>query len=234
LSGGGYLELITPYDPNLSGGKWMAEALEKGEGPTGAGLELTSAEQAVRDLTAAGLKINGPTPGTILRAGEKEPPPTRWWSVSFADDMPSRPLFMIQYVRDPSRPPFPRAPHPNSASSLSALLVAVNDPEKAAAGYGNIGKLSTREVPFPALGAVAKEIVLARGSIFLLRATDPSGPAAQRLRTRGEGIFGVRLAVTDLDQTRKLIGEKNVSKDRQSVLVGPENAAGTWLEFQRP
>jgi hypothetical protein len=42
----------------------------------------------------------------------------------------------------------------------------------------------------------------------------------------------VRLAATDLDQARKQIGERNVSKDKQSVLVSPENAAGVWLELQ--
>jgi hypothetical protein len=41
----------------------------------------------------------------------------------------------------------------------------------------------------------------------------------------------MRLAVTDLEQARKLIGEKNISKDERAVLVAPENAVGAWLEF---
>jgi catechol 2,3-dioxygenase-like lactoylglutathione lyase family enzyme len=231
FSGGGYLELLTPYDATLPGGSEVAKLLEQGEGAFASGLEIDSAEQAARDLNAAGIKIKGPTPGTITRPGEKEPLPTLWWNVGFVDKTPSRPVFLIQYVRDPAIPRPPRPPHPNTASSISALLIAVNDPEKAAAGYGNIGKPGS-EIPLPEFGAIAKEIVLARGSIFLLRATDPTGPTAQHLKDQGEGILGVRLAVTDLDETRRAIRRKNISKDDQSVLVSPENAAGAWLQFQ--
>jgi catechol 2,3-dioxygenase-like lactoylglutathione lyase family enzyme len=229
--GNGYVELLTPYDATLPGGSEVAKLLDQGEGAFEAGLEIDSAEQAARDLSASGIKIKGPTPGTIVRPSDKEPPPTRWWTISFADKVASRPLFLIQYVLDPASPRPPIPPHPNTASGLSALLIAVNDPEKAAAGYGNIGKLSPTEIPLPEFGAVAKEIVLARGSIFLLRATDPTGPTAQRLKDQGEGILGVRLTVTDLDETRRAIRRKNVSKDEQSVLVSPENAAGVWLQF---
>ena len=42
----------------------------------------------------------------------------------------------------------------------------------------------------------------------------------------------MRLAVADLDKARRVIAEKNVSKDSQVVIVVPENAAGAWLEFQ--
>lgn len=232
FSGGGYLELLTPYDASLPGGSEVAKLLEHGEGAFQSGLQIDSAERAARDLNAAGIKIKGPIPGTIMRPGDKEPPPTRWWIVGFVDEVSSRPVFLIQYVRDPASPRPPRPPHPNTASALSALMIAVNDPEKAAASYGNIGKLSPTEIELPEFGAIAKEIILASGSIFLLRATDPSGPTAQRLKDQGEGILGVRLAVTDLDETRRAIRRKNVSKDEQSVLVSPENAAGTWLQFQ--
>jgi catechol 2,3-dioxygenase-like lactoylglutathione lyase family enzyme len=232
FSGGGYLELLTPYDASLPGGSEVAQLLEHGEGAFQTGLAIDSAEQAARDLSAARLKIKGPTPGTIVRPGEKEPPPPRWWIISFADKAASCPVFLVQYIPDPTRPRPPRPPHPNTASSISALLVAVNDPEKAAAGYGKIGKLSPTEIALPEFGAIAKEIVLATGSIFLLRATDPTGPTAQHLKTQGEGILGVRLTVTDLDETRRAIGRKNVSKDEKSVLVSPENAAGVWLQLQ--
>jgi hypothetical protein len=198
----------------------------------GAGLQIASAQQSAQDLTAAGLKIRGPTPGTIKMPGEKEPPPTRWWSISFSDELASRPLFLIQYAGD--RPRTAPPTHPNSGSHLSALLIAVNDPEQAAAGYGNIGKVKDQEVPLPEFGATGKEILLERGSILLLRASDPAGPTARRLKERGEGILAVRMTATDLNQARKQVGEKNVSKDDQSVLVAPENAAGVWLEFQAP
>src|SRR5579871_5240452 len=59
-----YLELITPYDTSLSEGRRIAEDLRHGEGAKGAGLKIASAEQTARSLRAAGLKIDGPTPGT--------------------------------------------------------------------------------------------------------------------------------------------------------------------------
>jgi catechol 2,3-dioxygenase-like lactoylglutathione lyase family enzyme len=126
-------------------------------------------------------------------------------------------VFFIHDVPDPPNIP----PHPNSASSLKALLIAVNDN----AAYANLGKASAAEIPLPELGAIAKQIVLERGSILLLRATDPSGP-------HSEGILGVQLTVSDLDETRRSIGRKNISKDDRSVIVSPENAAGIWLQFQ--
>jgi hypothetical protein len=64
-------------------------------------------------------------------------------------------------------------------------------------------KLGDQEIPPPEFGAVGKETFLERGSILLLRATDPSGPTAQRLKGRGEGILAVRVGVTDLDQARQ-------------------------------
>lgn len=234
-----YLELITPYDTSLSGGpsgggRGYAEYLKQGDGARSAGLRIASAEQSARDLSAAGLKIKGPTPGTIMMAGEKEPPPPRWWTISFVDQLASRPLFLIQYAPRPAatEPVAPRPVNPNSVSSLSTLLIAVNDLQSAAAGYGNIGKVSDLEIPLPEFGAVGKEILLERGSILLLRSTDPSGPTARRLQERGEGIFALRLGVTDLDQARKQIGDRNLSKDPHSILVSPENASGVWLQFQ--
>jgi len=228
----GYLELITPYDTSLSGGRGIAEDLKQGEGGKGAGLQIASADQAARELRAAGMKINGPTPGTIMMAGQKDPPPTSWWIVSFADQLASRPLWLIQYafpawLRDLSPPE-----NPNSAFSLSTLLIAVNDLRSSIAGYGRIGKASDRDIRLPEFGAVGKEIVLERGRVVLLRATDPSGPTARRLKEQGEGILAVRLAATDLDQVREQIGQRDVAKDKQSVLVSPENAAGVWLEFE--
>jgi catechol 2,3-dioxygenase-like lactoylglutathione lyase family enzyme len=203
---GSYVELITPYNASLPDGKQVAEHLKKGDGAIAAGLQIASAEKTARDLRAAGMNINGPTPGTIVRPGQKEPPPTGWWLITFGGsqfvdpNFPSRPVFLIQYAMRPvatepaaPRPP-PRPANPNSASSLSALLIAVNDPQKSIAWYENIGKASDREIALPEFGAAAKEIVLERCSILLLRATD--------------------------------------SKDQQSVLVSPENAAGVWLEFQ--
>jgi hypothetical protein len=169
-------------------------------------------------------------------AGEKEPTSPQWWTISFVDQLGSRPVFLIQYGRGVLESGLARAAalprNPNPASSLSALLVAVNDLQGAAAGYRNIGKASDREIPLPEFGAVAKEIVLERGSILLLHPTGPSGPTARRLKERGEGILAVRVGVTDLDQARKQAGARNVSKDKQSVLVSPENSSGVWLEFQ--
>jgi hypothetical protein len=226
-----YLELITPYDAALPGGRRLADFLRQGEGAESAGLQIDSAESAARDLRAAGLKVRGPTAGTILRPGETQAPP-RWWSVAFEDRVARRPVFLIEYIRDPNAPRRPAPAHANSASTLTALLVAVSDLEQAAAAYGNIGELSTRQIAMPELGAAAKQIALKGGSILLLHATDPEGPTARWLKQRGEGILGVRIGVTDLGQARSSIGSKNVSASDQSVLVSPENAEGIWLQLQ--
>lgn len=199
------------------GGLEFFEHRDLREGPINADLEVLSADEAARDLRAAGLKIVGPTPGSLVIPGG---PVVKWLTVQFEDKLDSRPVYMVQLLNPELRPK--DLDHPNSVSSLSATLIAVNDLEKAASGYANIGKLSSGEVAFPEFGAVAREIVLARGSIFLLRAADPSGPTAQHLKTSGEGIFGVRFAVTDLDQTRRVVGEKNISTDKQAVLVSPK------------
>jgi hypothetical protein len=157
-------------------------------------------------------------------AGAKEPLPPLWWNVSFADAVASRPLFLIQYAGGSISSGssitagwIGDSQNPNSASNLSALLIAVNDPEKATVGYRNIGKLTDREISLPEFDATAREIVLERGSIFLLHATDPVGPTARRLKDRGEGILAVRMLVEDLDQARKQIGDKNVSKSQESI-----------------
>jgi catechol 2,3-dioxygenase-like lactoylglutathione lyase family enzyme len=229
LSEGAYLELIAPYDVNLPGGKHMAERLERGEGALSAGLQVASAEGAVRDLTAAGLKVHSPRAGTILKSGETQAP-TLWWTVGFEDEVAARPMFLIQYIR----PVPPGTPHPNSAFVLSALLVCVGDIEKATAAYKAIGHVIDREIPMPEFGAAARQVALKGGSILLLRAADSAGPTARRLKEQGEGILGVRIGVTDLGQARKSVGKKNISTKELSVLVSPENASGMWLQFQSP
>src|ERR1700693_2778737 len=60
FSGDAFLELATPYDPTLPNGRQFAQLLKQGEGAKLAALRITSAEQAARDLNAAGLKVNGP------------------------------------------------------------------------------------------------------------------------------------------------------------------------------
>ncbi len=162
----GYIELITAYDATLPGGKTIADFTKKGDGGADIGLAISSADQAARDLRGGGFRVEGPNPGTVMRAGDKEPPPTLWWSVGFSDRAASRPVFMIQYLEDQSARHF--AAGPNAVSSLASVLIAVNDPDKAVAGYGNLGTVSPREVRVPEFGAMAKEIVLARASILLL------------------------------------------------------------------
>ena len=106
-----------------------------------------------------------------------------------------------------------------------------HDLEKAAGGYAGFGKLSGREVAFPEFGAVAREIVLARGSIFLLQATGPSGPSAQRIKTSGGGLFGMRLAVTDLGQARKVIGKKTFRRTSGRCSSRPKMQRGHGRSF---
>jgi len=130
-----------------------------------------------------------------------------------------------------------RADHPlravrGMADEAFALLVAVNDTEKTAAAYGNIGQVGDREIAMPEFGASAKQIALKGGSILLLHATDPAGSTARWLKERAEGILGVRIGVRDMSQARTSVGNKNVSASEQSVLVPPENAAGVWLQLQ--
>ena len=62
------------------------------------------------------------------------------------DRVASRPLFLIL----------------NSATSISALLIAVNDLDAAAAEYGKIARAFDREILMPEFGATAKEMVLGK------------------------------------------------------------------------
>jgi Glyoxalase-like domain len=204
-------------------------------GPSNVELEIASAEQAAHDLNAAGVKMNAPVSGSRIVHSPTGPATLKWQTLRFTEQLGSRPVYFMQSLteadviaaRDKNIPV-----HANQAGSLAAAVIAVNDLEQAAAGYAHIGTPGARDIELPEFGAIAREIAFQSGSIFLLRATDPSGPAARRLKAQGEGILAVRIAVNDLAQTRKLIGEKNVSKSKQSVLVAPENAAGVWLQFQ--
>ena len=174
------------------------------------------------------MKIEGPTAGTIVLRRDKPAAP-QWWIISFRDPVASRPIFLIQYAS----PGVPDSPvNPNSASSLTGLLIAVKDLHSSAASYESVARASTREILMPEFGAIAKEIVLERGSIFLLAATDPAGPTARRLKAGGEGILGATITVTDLARAGKWLGKRNISNNPQSILVSPEHAAGIWLQFQ--
>jgi catechol 2,3-dioxygenase-like lactoylglutathione lyase family enzyme len=163
----GYLELLTPYDTSLPVGRELAEHLKKGDGAIAAGLQIASAERTARDLRAAGMKINGPTPGTITRLGDKEPPRPGWWLITFGRAqivdplMASRPVFLIEYATRPAAtgpvaPESDKPTNPNSASSLSAVLIAVNDVQKAVVEWGKIGNANDKEIRLPEFGLSGK------------------------------------------------------------------------------
>jgi hypothetical protein len=160
-------------------------------------LEIASAELG-RAIQKRRPRDQGPIAGTLTRPGSTAPPATLCSTFTFVAQLASRPVSINRSTPKSTLANFPKkiardASQPNSASSLSAILAARNDPDKAAAASA---KLSASKIKLPEFSAIAQEIVVdLRQHPF--PSSGPIRPAQPplHLKTRGEGILGARLAV---------------------------------------
>lgn len=228
-----YIEMIAPAAPGRVSDKVNAFTETHGEGLYALGLASEDAEAAFRRLEAAGVTVAEPYDLTrriegLGRAGE-----LKFRVVELPDDaLPGINGQVSQHLSLSLE----RRPewlfHPNGATGIASVTVAVDDPEAARPGYEAVfGAGSTT--------ATDRTVAVHTGSsiIMLTRPDDvtqihpdadleelPAAPA----------LVALSLKVADFEATRRFLQAQGVEHghDTKGVIrIPPAQAAGVYLEF---
>lgn len=239
-----YLEPITvhPIDETSRLGAFLS----KHEGSPAMALRVPSAERTAQYLRKRGFAITGPTAGGPVAEGNGASEPMFYYVIFKQPILPNG-LFFIEYNEEARRKVVEQLPsekknfteHPNTASCLRAVWVAVNDVNKAAESYQSIGFKVDDVAHIPNLKGKGRQIRLAgSGYILLLEAEDASSAVASFLEDRGEGIMGVTIEVGNLDKVQALLKAK-LQRDfvpydgflGRSILIPANKVHGLYIEM---
>jgi hypothetical protein len=241
--GANYLELIT-VDPSQTAGNKdasdLAGFLEKREGASFVGLDVSSAQQTADFLRARGFDVTGPEGSSYTPEGSKEAQAAMWQTVGFKKPVvPSDAIFFIQYAPRPASTNRPE--HRNTGVGIHSVWMVVKDLAAATKAYESIGLRAGRKVQTARLGAKGREVAAGHGVILLLQANASKGSLASYLAQYGEGIIGVSIEVRDLEVARALLRATTnqeltsyAGPDGKSILVPAQFTHGVWIElFQK-
>jgi catechol 2,3-dioxygenase-like lactoylglutathione lyase family enzyme len=223
----------------------MVHFLDHWEGGHSVVLNVTSTQETSEMLRARGFPVTAPVPGTRRRVtDDPSPSPPRWWLVNFESaPFPPYLLSFIQYQQSWEELRAARAQesrHPNTATRVLAVWMAVPDAEATAQYFTSLGLPSQRTVQVPRLGAIAQEIRVGENhSLLLLQSLQPEGEVGRFVKERGgAGIVGVSLEVTDLETAATRLAQGNIETKPsypgvygKSLLVPAECARGLWIEL---
>jgi hypothetical protein len=242
---GSYLELLGVYDSVKAADITAAIRKREGEGALFAGLGVGSAARIATALTERSLPIVGPTAGTIKLPGDTDTPPDRWWIVAFKDQTwPWSSIFFVEYeprFLEHAKAGFQAQgayAHPNSATRLHAVWFAAVHADSFATMLEQTGMGLGASVQVEKFGASARVATLQTGAIAVLQTSATTHRRGDEFPPGGSGVMGVTIAVKSLDSvlhSLKMSGGPNhepyAGLFGRSVLVGPIQAHGAWVEF---
>lgn len=216
-------------------------------GPLGFALASDDVEGDVAAMRARGVPVAEPAPGRLEGPGGM----SRGWHMAAIDGdaglgvEPWRLPFVIQHDSageerlDRLAQPEGRRAHPNGATRLNHVTVAVRDLGAGLRAYALAFGLEPDEEGEDAmLGARTVRLPLPQGAVVLAAPVADDGPLARGLAAHGEGLYGVTLAVADLQGAVNLLRGRGVGvrvEEPEDVLVAARpdmrSAHGARLEF---
>ena len=241
---GSYLELLGVYDSAKATD--IAGLIRKREGAFFAGLGVKSAAAIATSLKDRTLEVVGPTGGTIKLPGDSDTPPDRWWIVSFKSQAwPWPSIFFVEYepkFLEQAKAGFQAQgayTHPNSATRLHAVWFAAADADLVVKALEDAGIKSEPAILQHKLGAEARVARLDAGAIVVLGGVvGTHKPVASFLEGGTRGIMGLTVAVRSIDSVLRELNRPEDPTLRpyaglfgRSVLIGPTQAHGAWIEF---
>jgi methylmalonyl-CoA/ethylmalonyl-CoA epimerase len=206
-----YLEPITVHDGGQS--SRLGAFLAKQEGSPAIALRVPSAERTAGYLREWGFDVTGPVAGGAEVEGQKASEIMFQYVIFKQPPLPNG-LFFVEYNEEARRQAVEKLPpekrnftaHPNTASRLRAVWVAVDDLDKATESYRSAGLTVGDADAIPSLDAEGRQVAVGdTGAILLVDAEDTDGPVASFLEKRGQGIMGVTLEVGDLDKAQEMV-----------------------------
>lgn len=213
MADGSYVEVlgITRSDASMDPGMLADQAsLHGGAGSRTFGLRTSTLESRRRQLAAAGF---APTP--VFSASSDDPDgdgpghPPRWSLFAFERDPLSSHLFFIDYAplaQTSARIADNRAArvHPNGAQAVTAFWLLSADAAADRDRLARMGFASASPVRLPRLAARGY-CVAVDGKQLLALQPDGPGLAADALRAGGPQVFGIDVAVADLEAARRRV-----------------------------
>ena len=205
---------------------------------------IVQSDDLVADVAA--MRGRGVDVGDVAEGGRQTPAgqAMRWKLAALGPGNPL-PVFFIQHLTPLAerRRQLPRAgAHPNGATRVDRVYVAVPDVAAAAATYGRVLGLP---VPRVHRGNVIKADMavfdLGPTGLTVAQPAEP-GPAAEALERRGPGPFQALYRTRSMDAAARWMvdhglppparGVRNTGE--QAILVGPEHAGGAYIGLVGP
>jgi len=214
LAGGTEIELLQPIDPAGGVARFLAK---RGEGLHHLCIETPSVSAAVEQLRGAGLPLidQVPRPGLAGTIAFLHPRASQGILVEMAQPSPASPPATSHHA-----PPVSNVP---LAPRIEMIYAAAGDPEAAAETFArNFGGVLGTPGREAGLDARIAPIGLGTSRLCVLAPAGPASPVAGWLADRGEGLFGLRLEVSDLDGTRRRLQAASIPVE------APASASALW------
>ena len=129
-------------------------------------------------------------------------------------------------------------PRANTARTLEAVWVAVQNVDHAAKQLQSMGFALGSKQESPALGANGQEVVCGNGKIVLWQPSRRTSPLSTLIENQGLGPFGFEVEVADLKRAKEIVEHETGTRmmirarDSKNSFIVPGNlAAGAWIEF---
>lgn len=236
-----FIELISVHNESktkalpLTSGLLNFLAAHEG-GLTMYALATTDIQQEAEHLRASHLTAMGPFPAERVRPDGQR----LRWRLLIANGAvwcQPCPFFIQRDIPDEQDPAWGQSgTHPNGVTGCKGIAIAVRDLEQMANLYQHqFGLELIRRDEVPALASLRATFRVGSFEIDLL-APYGEGPVQHVLDTVGETPFELRLAVSDLEQTRAFFSRQNLSYesdpvDPARVLLTPQQTLGARLVF---
>lgn len=223
--------------------------VKDGPGLQSFALEVRSADEALRDLRAAGFDMADIVPDTFDPDGPAGPLPAEpadWRDFHFrTSPVTGAEVFFIEYppaaaaeTAEQKQRFLARTTHANTALRLTAVWLLVANPDTEAAAYRRMGLRTERVSDLPGLSAPGWVVHVGGGRIVL---AGPQQPAGLPYRpTRGvPRVLGISLEVGNLEKASEFARSIDPAEQiyggllGRSVRVSTEAELGVFIEFHR-
>ena len=186
---GSYLELIAFLRPN-TGHPWQ-QTLTKGSGIVDFCMSTDDLDADIDSMRRAGAKIGDPSPLTRDRPDG--------YHLSWVLAIPEAPFNgQVPFLIKDDTPRNERVPrersHPNGATGIRTLAIAVNDPGMTSRYYARVLERPGAPVEREDVEGAGVSFTIGPNEVQLLASKTESGPLAQWIRDHGQSPFEVVLA----------------------------------------
>jgi hypothetical protein len=242
LSNYQYLELLSSSENATDDDdREVYNFAKKHEGGMFFGIETSSAEQSAAFLRKQGFDSVKTQEGAPINEKDPKDKSPRW-SFVFTPDKPEgneqvflTPCFLLQYLapRSVTKEQLElKAPHPNGAIRIKAVLLATVRIVEQVQNLRSAGFTPEAPAELTLFDVSAAVFNAGRGQIYLLDATKGADPVKRFIDTFGDGqVLGVIFEVSDLEKTKAALSVPYLS-DSHRIWIKPEIAHGLWLGFE--